>query len=197
MFREQELVRFREPPVARFLFGHIQMATLWLFVRVYVGLQWLDAARLKLEDSNWMETGAALQGYWQRAVAMPEQAPAISFDWYRALLEDLLAGGHYVWFAKLVTFGEAAVGIALILGAFTGIAAFFGAFMNWNFLMAGSASTNPFLFTLAVGMILAWKIAGYWGLDRWLLPRLGTPWEPRRVWRIRTHREAPVPALTR
>ena len=31
---------------------------------------------------------------------------------------------------------------ALILGAFTGIAAFFGAFMNWNYIMDGSASTN-------------------------------------------------------
>ena len=184
--------------MARFLFGNVQMAALWLFVRVYVGLQWLDAARQKIEDPTWMQTGSALQAYWLRAVAVPEPGrPAISFDWYRALLEDLLAGGHYVWFAKLVTLSEAAVGIALILGAFTGIAAFAGAFMNWNFLMAGSASTNPFLFTLAVGMILAWKIAGYWGMDRWLLPLLGPPWEPRRVLRTRTTGEARVPAFTR
>lgn len=25
-------------------------------------------------------------------------------------------------------------------------------------------------------LILAWKVAGWYGLDRWLLPRLGTPW---------------------
>jgi thiosulfate dehydrogenase [quinone] large subunit len=64
------------------------------------------------------------------------------------------------------------------LGAFTGIAAFFGGFMNWNFMMAGSASTNPLLFAVAVFLILAWKTAGYYGLDRVLLPMLGTPWEP-------------------
>jgi thiosulfate dehydrogenase (quinone) large subunit len=23
---------------------------------------------------------------------------------------------------------------------------------------------------------MAWKVAGWWGLDRWLLPLLGTPW---------------------
>jgi thiosulfate dehydrogenase [quinone] large subunit len=72
--------------------------------------------------------------------------------------------------------GETLIGIALIVGALTGIAAFFGATMNWNFIMAGSASTNGFLLVLAMLIILAWKNAGWLGLDRWLLPLLGTPW---------------------
>ncbi len=50
--------------------------------------------------------------------------------------------------------------------------------MNMSFLLAGSASTNPVLFTMAIGLILAWKVAGYYGLDRYLLPMLGTPWHP-------------------
>ena len=50
--------------------------------------------------------------------------------------------------------------------------------MNMSFLLAGSASTNPVLFTMAIGLILAWKVAGYYGLDRILLPMLGTPWHP-------------------
>ena len=57
-----------------------------------------------------------------------------------------------------------------------GISAFFGAMLNWNFIMAGAASTNAVLFTLAILLILAWKVAGYIGLDYWLLPWLGTPW---------------------
>ena len=48
----------------------------------------------------------------------------------------------------------------------TGVAAFFGATMNMSFLLAGSASTNPVLFTLAIGLIVGWKIAGYYGVDR-------------------------------
>ena len=51
--------------------------------------------------------------------------------------------------------------------------------MNMSFLLAGSASTNPIMFTLAVGLMLAWKVAGYYGLDRYLLPLLGTPWRQR------------------
>jgi len=49
--------------------------------------------------------------------------------------------------------------------------------MNWNFIMAGSASINGMMFAIAVGLVLAWKVAGYIGLDYYLLPRLGTPWQ--------------------
>ena len=90
----------------------------------------------------------------------------------------MLINGHAEsWFAPLIVFGEIAVGLGLIFGCLTGIAAFFGALMNMSFLLAGSASTNPVLFTLGIGMILAWRVAGYYGIDRWLLPAVGTPWE--------------------
>ena len=87
-------------------------------------------------------------------------------------------GQHEAWFAWLITFGEIAIGIALLAGALTGIAAFFGAFMNMSFLLAGSASTNPVLFTMAIGLVLAWRVAGYYGVDRYLLPALGAPGGP-------------------
>jgi thiosulfate dehydrogenase [quinone] large subunit len=83
----------------------------------------------------------------------------------------------YTWFGRLIAYGEMVVGIALVLGAFTGFAAFFSGFMNWNFMLAGSASTNPVLFAAAVGLILAWKISGRIGVDYFLLPLLGTPWQ--------------------
>jgi thiosulfate dehydrogenase [quinone] large subunit len=79
----------------------------------------------------------------------------------------------------VVAFGEMFVGIGLVVGALVGVAAFFGALMNMSFLLAGSASTNPVLFTMAIGLMLGWKVAGYYGLDRYLLPMLGTPWRAR------------------
>lgn len=171
-----------DPPIARLLFSDTRLAWLWLAVRLYVGYSWLTSGLGKVTNPAWMDSGVAIQGYWKNAVAIPAQGkPPITFDWYREFLTFLLNGNHHVWFAKLIVVGEMAVGIALILGAFVGIAAFFGAFMNWNFMMAGTASTNPVLFTLAVLIILAWKIAGYFGLDRWLLPLVGTPWKSVRV----------------
>ena len=44
--------------------------------------------------------------------------------------------------------------------------------------VAGSASVNGVFFGLAVLLVLAWKIAGYLGLDYFLLPRLAELWTP-------------------
>jgi thiosulfate dehydrogenase [quinone] large subunit len=186
-------VQFEDPPFVKALFGSTAWAWLWLVVRLYIGYRWLTSGFGKLSNPAWTQTGDALKGYWQNAVRLPEPParPPISFDWYRSFLETLLAGEHYVWFSKLVVAGEILVGLALVLGVFTGIAAFFGAFMNWNFMMAGTASINPVLFPLAILLVLAWKVAGWWGLDRWVLPALGTPWRPGTVFR-RTDQSAPA-----
>lgn len=167
----------QDPGFARFLVSDRRAAWLWLPLRIWLGYQWIEASTHKIGNVAWVGGGEALKSYWTSAVAIPEQGrPAIAFDWYRSFLQMLLDAQAYTWFAKLVAYGELLVGIALILGAFTGIAAFFGATMNWNFMMAGSASTNPLLFVIAIGLVLAWKVAGYIGADFVLLPLIGTPW---------------------
>jgi thiosulfate dehydrogenase (quinone) large subunit len=169
-----------DPPFARFLFSDSRMSAVWTVIRVLIGLSWLQSGFGKLNNPAWVETGVALQGYWTNAIQIPEQGrPPISFDWYRSFIQGLLDSGSYVWFAKLIAFGEVLVGIGLILGAFVGIAAFFAALMNWNFIMAGSASTNGLLLVGAILLILAWKNAGYFGADYFLLRLLGTPWGRR------------------
>ena len=95
-------------------------------------------------------------------------------------MQNIILPAAPVW-SWIVSFGELLVGVALILGIFTGIAAFFGGFMNVNYLLAGALSTNPFLFVFATWLVLAWKTAGWIGLDRWILPALGTPWRPGKV----------------
>lgn len=160
------------------------LAAIWAVVRVWLGWQWLSAGWGKLFNPAWMDGGAALRGYFMGAVAMPEGGAApITYDWYRTFLTALLDGGHYTWFAKLVVYGEVLVGLGLMLGAFTAIAAFFGAMMNLAFMLAGTTSTNPVLFTVAMFIIAAWKVAGWYGLDRWLLYEVGTPWQPGRILR--------------
>ena len=152
----------------------------WLFVlpRVWLGYQWFQASLHKISSPDWVVTGNALKGFWTGAVAIPAKGnPAIAFDWYRGFLQYMLDIQAYTWFAKLVAYGELLIGIGLILGAFTGIAAFFGGLMNWNFMMAGSASTNPLLFVVAVALILGWKVAGHIGADFFLLRWIGTPWK--------------------
>ncbi len=177
---EADEIQVEGPAFARYLFANPRAGLFWLPIRLFLGFSWLTSGLGKAlaPEGGWLDGGAALAGYWERAVTIPDAParPLISYDWYREFLNILLDGGHEEWFAWLVVFGEIAVGIGLILGALTGIAAFFGALMNMSFLLAGSASTNPVLFTAAIGLMLAWRVAGWYGLDRWLLPMLGTPW---------------------
>ena len=178
-----------DPPLAKFLFSDTRMAWLWTIIRVLVGLSWLEAGSRKLSEAAWMQTGEALKGFWTNALAIPDGGKSkIAFDWYRTFLQGLLDNGSYVWFAKLIAIGELLIGLGLIVGAFVGIAAFFGALMNWNFIMAGSASTNGLLLVAALFLVLAWKIAGYYGADYVLLRWLGTPW--------RSRHEEPQPLVT-
>ncbi len=169
-----------DPPLARWLFSETRLAWIWIPVRFYVAYIWLTSGWGKLNNPAWVQTGEALKGFWLNALKI-DPRPVIYFDWYRQFIQFLVDNQAWVWFAKVIAVGEVLIGIALVLGAFTGIAAFFGAFMNWNFMMAGTASSNPLLFTLTILLILAWKVAGYYGLDRYLLPLLGTPWSARKV----------------
>ena len=167
------------PKFARYLFGNTRAGLFWLPIRLFVGFAWLEAGWHKVAD-GWLSDPSSLLAYWERAVAIPEEGrPPISYDWYRSFIQTLIDNGAESWMSWVIPIGEIAVGLGLLFGALTGFAAFFGALLNMSFLLAGSASTNPVLFTLAVGLMLAWKVAGYYGLDRWLLPALGVPWNRR------------------
>ena len=173
--RKGEVVQ--DPPFLMKLLSDPRAAWLFLPLRIWLGYQWISASLHKISNPDWVVSGNALKGFWTGAVAVSATGKsAITFDWYRSFLQYMLDIQAYTWFAKLVAYGELLIGIGLILGAFTGFAAFFGGLMNWNFMMAGSASTNPLLFVAAVAIILGWKVAGYIGADYFLLRFLGTPW---------------------
>jgi thiosulfate dehydrogenase [quinone] large subunit len=165
------------PSFITLFFNDKRFSVLWLAVRVWLGWQWIEASLGKLGNPAWMQTGDALKGFWMGAVQIPaEGRPAIAFDWYRSFLQFMLDAEVYTWFAKVIAISELLVGIALIAGIFIGLTAFFGGFLNWNFIMAGSASVNGVFFGLAVLLVLAWKIAGYIGVDYFLLPRIADLW---------------------
>ena len=174
---EKGVVDFPDPPFAHALFSTTRFAWLWLIIRLYLSYNWLNSGLGKLGNPAWMQGGTALKGFWTAAVHVPESgSPPIVFGWYRTFLQFMLDSSAYTWFGPLIAIGETVVGLLLLLGAFTGIVATLGSFMNFNFMLAGSASVNPVFFLLQVLLILAWKVAGWYGLDRRLLPRLGTPW---------------------
>jgi len=175
---------FNEPPLARILFSDTRSSWFWLIVRLYVGWEWLSAGWGKVGNDAWTGSGAgtAISGFLKGALAKTGGAHPDVSGWYAWFLNNVVAAHPAVW-SYLVAWGELLVGIALILGVLSGIAAFFGMFMNFNYLLAGTVSINPTLFILSIGLVLAWKVVGYIGLDRFVLPALGTPWQPGEVFR--------------
>lgn len=176
----------KAPAFISFLFSDKRMSIVWLLVRLWLGWQWVETGLEKVSDPAWMQTGEATKGFWTRAVQIPaEGRPLISYDWYRSFIQSMLDSNAHVWFSKIVAVGEVIIGVALILGIFVGLTAFFAGFMNWNFIMAGTASVNGVFIVLAFLLILAWKVAGYLGLDYYILPRIADFWTP-----------APTPTIT-
>ena len=153
---------------------------------------WGDAAYSITGDGNigWVRSGTvnvegveqargvgdAVAGFAQGAIASAQGPhPDVAYSWYVNFLEWIRDTSHPV-LGPVVAIGELVIGIALIVGAFVGIAAFFGATLNFSFVFAGSAGVNPAMILISGLLILAWRNAGWYGADRKLLPVLGTPW---------------------
>ena len=96
--------------------------------------------------------------------------------WYANFLHDFVLP-NAGFFSFLVTYGEFAVGLGILLGVLTGIAAGFGVLMNMNYLLSGTVSINPVLGMFALFLVFSWRVCGWIGLDRFLLPALGLPWK--------------------
>jgi len=179
---------FQEPRWARFLFASTTAAWLWLVVRLYVASVFLPAGWAKITSGKWLfGDGSPIQGLVGSASQSPDTP-----GWYGWFLQNVVIPNASL-FATLVALGETAVGLGLLVGLLTGIAAFGGVFLNANFVLAGALGQNPALIILGTLLALAWRNAGWIGLDRWFMP-----WIHREVFAEQAGGEAPPPtaALT-
>jgi thiosulfate dehydrogenase (quinone) large subunit len=204
---------FEEPPFSRWLFGTSGAAWIWLIARLWLGWVWLQSGWSKVFGGNitlrfwewgdpqysltgdgnvgWVRAegdvgvGDAVRGFADRAIQSAEGPhPAVAYGWYVSFLEWIRDTAYPVM-GPMVAIGEVVLGILLILGLFTGIAAVLGAVLNFSFVFAGTAGVNPAMILVSIFLILAWRNAGWYGLDRWVLPKLGTPWQRGTLFRQR------------
>jgi thiosulfate dehydrogenase (quinone) large subunit len=188
-FQERQALRastageqFPEPAIAKFYLGSTGAAELWFVLRMNVGAQWLLAGYDKLfgsESAGWA-TGKGLAGFVAFALKGASGTNPSVQGWYANFLQYWVLP-HASLFAFLVSWGEFAVGLGVLVGALTGIAAGFGILMNLNYLLSGVVSINPVLGMFGLFLVFAWRVAGYIGLDYWLLPAIGMPWKPGRI----------------
>ena len=190
-------IQFDEPGFAKFLFASTGAAWLWLVVRLYLGYEWAHAGWDKVfGEPSWINSTEPLSGFVGFALSNAGQGDhsAVNYGWYAAFLRWV--GGDGAGFMSTTTsIGELAIGLLLILGLFTGIAAFMGGMLSMSFGLAGVAGVNPIFFLLEILLILAWRNAGYMGLDRFVLPALGTPWEPGKLFDKQALDEVKAPQL--
>lgn len=145
----------------------------WLFVRLVLGVEWVRGGLEKVGQAGWTEPplGRSVSGFLKGAIAKSTEGahPEVP-HWYHQLAEQVLLPNAEL-LGILVSYGEVLVGIALVLGFLTRIAALGGVTMNLAFLWAGTTSTNPPMLLLGVALVLFGTEAGRFGLDRWVLPR--------------------------
>jgi len=148
--------------MATFLKGP-KMAVVWTVLRIWLGIQWIEAGFHKMTGG--FDAGGFLQGALAQAGG---DHPAVQ-GWYAAFLQGF-AVPNVELFNVLIPWGECLVGLGLILGAATIPALLAGAFMNLNFLLAGTVSTNPILYTAAIILLFTGAAGYYYGVDRFAIP---------------------------
>jgi thiosulfate dehydrogenase (quinone) large subunit len=173
--------------------GNVLLSVIWLPLRFVLGIHWLQAGWHKTQDIGWakggmvdgetVERGSSMKGFLMGAITPNPETGNVKavFGWYADFLKYMVDNNWTSWFGPLVAWGEFLIGVGLLVGGLVGIAAFFGTMLNMSFMLAGTVSSNPWMFAMTVFIILGWKVAGYYGLDRYLLPILGTPWNRGRA----------------
>jgi thiosulfate dehydrogenase [quinone] large subunit len=151
-------------------------SVIWLAGRLWLGYEWLNAGYQKLWGSEnvafWNGGGAAVKGFAASGIAGSASGKGgASYGWWAGFLHNFVVPNSS-WIAKLIAVSEVAIGVLLIIGLFTGVAALAGLVLNLVYMFSGSAGVNPAYAIVALLLILAWRNAGYFGLDRFALPRM-------------------------
>jgi thiosulfate dehydrogenase (quinone) large subunit len=144
-----------------------QVSAIWTVIRIWLGVQWLTAGWGKITG------GFEVNGFLQGAIAKAGGEAPIVQGWYAGFLESVAVPNAGL-FNVLVPWGEFLIGLGLIFGAATIPALIAAAFMNLNFLLAGTISTNPEYLALEVILLFVGVGSYYWGIDRFAVPAIKT-----------------------
>lgn len=145
-------------------------------LRLYLGYSWTVSGYGKVFGASrevWVgsQAGVAVTGFLKGALTKTGGAHPDVQSWYAWFINHLALPNAKV-FSYMVASGELLTGIALLLGGFTTVALFVSLLMNFNYLLAGAVSVNPIFIIEALILLWLGRAAYYWGVDRWLLPRL-------------------------
>jgi len=174
--------------------GHFsaKAPTLWLAVlRVYLGVIWLIEGLEKIRE-GWLDPSKNFINIMPKSWDAPLEstdavtnATQVTQYWPEPLLKKPPA--LYQWFTEKfvepnaylfqlgVTLGEVAIGLALIAGFLTIIAALASIFLCFNFILSGMAGTEIFWHIFA-GIAMFGGAGRAFGLDYYFIPWIKHRW---------------------
>src|SRR6202167_2594853 len=135
-------------------------ALVWTAMRVWLGVMWIQAGSAKLwgaEAAGFLHNnGAGVAGFAAHGT------PA--YSWWGTFLHGFVvpnAGAIGV----LIAVSEFAIGIALVTGLFTRVAALGSLALLFTYVMSGPASVSAFYALFAIVILVMWRTSSWIGAD--------------------------------
>src|SRR6202044_1709639 len=136
------------------------LAVGWLAMRVWLGIMWIQAGWAKLfgaENAAFLHhNGAGGAGFAAHG------APA--YTWWGSFLHSFVVP-NAGWIGVLVAVAEFTIGVALVAGLFTRIAALGSLALLFTYVMSGTASVCAFYALFAIVILTMWRTSGWIGID--------------------------------
>jgi thiosulfate dehydrogenase [quinone] large subunit len=133
------------------------ISVVWLAMRVWLGIMWIQAGDAKLwgkENSSFLHHGVA--GFATHGTA--------AYTWWHSFLTGFVVPNSG-WIGVLVAVSEFVIGIALVAGFFTRIAALASLGLLFTYVMSGTASVCAFYALFAIVIIATWRASSWIGFD--------------------------------
>ncbi len=149
-----------EPSVLQWLARSKLMAVGWTAMRVWLGIMWIQAGVAKLwgaENPAFLHNnGAGVAGFAAHGV------PA--YSWWGSFLHGFVVPNSG-WIGIVVAFAEFFIGVGLVVGLFTRIAAIGSLALLFSYVMSGTASVNAFYALFAIVILATWRASSWLGVD--------------------------------
>jgi thiosulfate dehydrogenase [quinone] large subunit len=148
------------PPVWEWIKQSKLLAIGWLAMRVWLGAMWIEAGYEKLwgnESAGFMHhNGAGVAGFAAHGKA--------AYSWWGTFLHSFVVPNSG-WIGVLVSVAEFAIGLALVAGLFTRLAALGSLLLLFTYVMSGTASVCAFYALFAIVILTMWRTASWIGAD--------------------------------